>query len=231
MPRFAWFRQGSISVHGSATATDTATAGADGALAIHISPLGLDPSVIGMTGAGTTAMRLPAAVTSVPHLAVSFAKGKVGVFEAGAKPPSLAAIEATIAAARKREYGSYQKCGEPRADLDRYLAAKRNADHLASTPPPPLLPLPPPPPPPPPPPSACRRYGEFADVKEAVQAATMWNYIYTPAEYAHIALPQHHARTTLVLALVHHSTTSTPRQSTSTWPPGRLGLEGAPQRG
>lgn len=27
------------------------------------------------------------------------------------------------------------------------------------------------------------KYGELADVKEAVQAATMWNYIYTPAEY------------------------------------------------
>ena len=26
-------------------------------------------------------------------------------------------------------------------------------------------------------------YGEHAEVKEALQAATMWNYIYTPAEY------------------------------------------------
>ena len=26
-------------------------------------------------------------------------------------------------------------------------------------------------------------YGEQAEVKEALQAATMWNYIYTPAEY------------------------------------------------
>lgn len=29
-------------------------------------------------------------------------------------------------------------------------------------------------------------YGHLADVKEAVQAATMWNYIYTPAEYGPI---------------------------------------------
>ena len=28
-----------------------------------------------------------------------------------------------------------------------------------------------------------RLYGEQAEVKEALQAATMWNYIYTPAEY------------------------------------------------
>jgi hypothetical protein len=28
-----------------------------------------------------------------------------------------------------------------------------------------------------------KAYGEFADVKEAVQAATLWNYIYHPAEY------------------------------------------------
>ena len=26
-------------------------------------------------------------------------------------------------------------------------------------------------------------YGEQAEVKEALQAATIWNYIYTPAEY------------------------------------------------
>ena len=26
-------------------------------------------------------------------------------------------------------------------------------------------------------------YGDLADVKEAVQAATLWNYIYHPAEY------------------------------------------------
>jgi len=26
-------------------------------------------------------------------------------------------------------------------------------------------------------------YGNYSEVKEALQAATMWNYIYTPAEY------------------------------------------------
>ena len=27
------------------------------------------------------------------------------------------------------------------------------------------------------------KYGQYAEVKEGLQAATMWNYIYTPAEY------------------------------------------------
>ena len=31
--------------------------------------------------------------------------------------------------------------------------------------------------------NSYKTYGQYAEVKEALQAATMWNYIYTPAEY------------------------------------------------
>ena len=31
--------------------------------------------------------------------------------------------------------------------------------------------------------ASYKSYGQYSEVKEALQAATMWNYIYTPAEY------------------------------------------------
>lgn len=68
-------------------------------------------------------------------MAVGFGNGAVGMQEGAVTKPTAASIGKVVAAARKKEYASYEK------------------------------------------------YGALADVKEAVQAATMWNYIYTPAEY------------------------------------------------
>ena len=68
-------------------------------------------------------------------MAVGFGNGAVGMQEGAVTKPTAASIGKVVAAARKKEYATYEK------------------------------------------------YGALADVKEAVQAATMWNYIYTPAEY------------------------------------------------
>ena len=138
LPRFAWFRQGEVSI-------DTATAAA------VLSPMGLAARTVRLTGTADAALPLPAAVAAAPHVAVPFAApgaaGRIGLLEtAGSAAPSLTAIQATIDAAAKKEYESYKK------------------------------------------------YGEYADVKEAVQAATMWNYVYTPAEVKQARPPSFHPR-------------------------------------
>jgi len=134
LPRFAWFRNGDVTVD---NATGTVT----------LAPMGMPNRVVQMTGPNEDLTpHLPRTLDGYPLLSIGLGKGAVGMQEkaagavagAGAEAsaaPTVAAISQIIAAARAKEYASYAK------------------------------------------------FGKFATVKEAVQAATMWNYIYTPAEY------------------------------------------------
>ena len=133
LPRFQWYREGTINVSAS-----------DGTIAF--SPLGFPtsflrptrPPMAALSHSVTKALGGVAAVgtTSVLRAALSLGGGPVGIREGGrdVKPPTVEEVTATVASAR-------------RAELARYKA-----------------------------------YGALAEVKEALQAATMWNYILSPAE-------------------------------------------------
>ena len=120
LPRWAWFRNGKTTISNS-----TGT--------IVLTPMGMPSRTITMTHPPSD-YAFPQ-LEGYDHMAVGLGNGAVGMQEDAAGKPTAASIGKVVAAARKKEYASYEK------------------------------------------------YGALADVKEAVQAATMWNYIYTPAEY------------------------------------------------
>jgi hypothetical protein len=116
-PRFAWFRQGEVSV-------DQASG------SISLTAMGMPTRTVFGTKPGDKIALNSSQLPTGPNLILGLDKGTVGMREEMSSAdanPTVADITKVIQAAREKEYNSY------------------------------------------------RKYGEYAEVKEGLQAATMWN--------------------------------------------------------
>ena len=102
LPRFAWFRRGQVAVDKSSGS-------------ISLTPMGMAPRTIAATRPGDTLELKNSQIAGAPQLVFGLGHGAVGLQETAGSfdfaAPTTAAIGHVIAAARTKEYASYEKYG------------------------------------------------------------------------------------------------------------------------
>jgi len=119
-----------------------------------LSPLAQNPFIVAMTRPAEGGLPLPDDVTKLPHMALSLGKGAVGLAEFdNAMPFSSPSFSSSSATAPHTPL--------PTVEAIKTIITTARETELAR----------------------YRKFGNNSEIVAAVQAATMWNYIYVPSEY------------------------------------------------